>query len=351
MKELNGPTLKIAPKKDFSKRESEYDGELSKDNQEHIKQITQFDEEQFLQEVKESGMENTINDFSKENVQGIKQPRKFFKTKLTLAFLGILVFAESFYYIAELIADFDVLDAAWLAFFCIIVSSFFVTVFGEYRSLRTLKNAEEARRRNHYFLNSNAIGNADVYCQKLCSPLEKDYSPAVEKWRCVIKSHHTNKEVTELFDDLVVAEADKKAIGVIRKQSAATAALIGVSPLASVDMMVVFIRHWQMIDQISRAYGLKLGYSARIKLLRQIAKHMMYAGASEILLDASVYALGSSITAKLSTKVAQGVGAGSLTGRLGLQVMAQCRPFEWKSANKPTLTSIASHILNDLRRL
>ena len=116
-------------------------------------------------------------------------------------------------------------------------------------------------------------------------------------------------------------------------------------------MMVVFIRHWQMIEQISRAYGLKLGYSAKIRLLKQIVKHMIYAGSSEILLDASVYALGSSLTAKLSTKVAQGLGAGALTGRLGLQVIAQCRPLEWNDANKPTLTAITNHILTDLRLL
>ena len=106
-----------------------------------------------------------------------------------------------------------------------------------------------------------------------------------------------------------------------------------------------------MINQVSSAYGLRLGYGARISLLKRIVKHMIYAGSSEILLEASAYALGSSLTAKLSTKVAQGLGAGALTGRLGLQVITQCRPVEWKDANKPTLVSLTKQILTDLRNL
>ena len=78
---------------------------------------------------------------------------------------------------------------------------------------------------------------------------------------------------------------------------------------------------------------------------------MVYASASEILFDAGVYALGSSITSKLSAKVAQGVGTGALTTRLGLQVIDQCRSLGWLDRQRPTLSSMTSHLLTNLQAL
>lgn len=327
-------------------------GELAqKDEVEHIKHVSHFEREDFLPSTLEEADGAAVTPSDDEVVSSTKHGSRFFKTKLMFALLSVLFFAESFLFINELVADFNVMGAAWLSFFLFVFGSFVTTGFNEYRSLSQLKKAEDTRRQSHYFSNSYANGSASTFCQTLCLPLEENCAVEIDKWHSVLLSHYSDKEVIELFDNIVVAQADKKALSIVRKQMAATAALIGVSPLASVDMVIVFIRHWQMINQISKVYGMRLGYVARVSLLRRIVKHMIYAGSSEILLDASVYALGSSLTAKLSTKVAQGLGAGALTGRLGLQVMAQCRPIEWKESNKTTLTSITKHILADLRNL
>lgn len=64
-----------------------------------------------------------------------------------------------------------------------------------------------------------------------------------------------------------------------------------------------------------------------IRLLRMIGQHMLYAGAAELITDVGLDWLGAELSARLSARLAQGVGAGLLTVRLGLQTMQVCRPI------------------------
>jgi putative membrane protein len=105
-----------------------------------------------------------------------------------------------------------------------------------------------------------------------------------------------------------------------------------------------------MMNQISEIYGLHLGYWARVKLLRKIFHTMLYAGAAEILSDAGNYALGAGITGKLSTRVAQGMGAGVLTARIGLKAINECRPMPWLCEKKPGLSGISKQLFTDLSK-
>jgi putative membrane protein len=105
-----------------------------------------------------------------------------------------------------------------------------------------------------------------------------------------------------------------------------------------------------MMNQVSEIYGLHLGYWGTVKLMRKIFHTMLYAGAAEILSDAGNYALGAGITGKLSTRVAQGMGAGVLTARIGLKAMNESRPLPWLLEAKPGLSGISKQLLADLNK-
>ena len=77
---------------------------------------------------------------------------------------------------------------------------------------------------------------------------------------------------------------------------------------------------------------------------------MLYAGAAEIISDAGNYALGASLTGKLSTRIAQGMGAGVLTARIGLNAIHSCRPVPWLSVQRPGLNQLSKKILTDLHK-
>jgi putative membrane protein len=113
----------------------------------------------------------------------------------------------------------------------------------------------------------------------------------------------------------------------------------------------VLWRNIRMLNQISEVYGIELGYWGRLALIRSVFKTMLYAGASEILADAGNYALGAGITGKISTRIAQGMGAGVLTARIGLKAIQTCRPMPWLSCKKPGVSAISGQLLDELKKL
>lgn len=54
--------------------------------------------------------------------------------------------------------------------------------------------------------------------------------------------------------------------------------------------------------------------------------------------------------ARLSTRVAQGIGAGLLTARLGIKTMELCRPLPWMD-DKPKLADFRRQLLSQLKNI
>ena len=58
--------------------------------------------------------------------------------------------------------------------------------------------------------------------------------------------------------------------------------------------------------------------------------------------------LGAELTAKLSARAAQGVGAGLLTARLRLRTIEACRPLPWCADEKPRLGELRKRLVGQL---
>lgn len=95
-------------------------------------------------------------------------------------------------------------------------------------------------------------------------------------------------------------------------------------------MLLVAWRNFRLIEQISAVYGVELGYWSRIRLVKLVLANMALAGASEVVADTGMNMLSMDIAGRVSTRVAQGVGVGLLTARLGLKAMALMRPLPCK---------------------
>ncbi|MGS2720474.1 YcjF family protein [Paraglaciecola aestuariivivens] len=243
----------------------------------------------------------------------------------------------------------DWLAGLWLVILFIAILALVRWGFYELKSLTELKKLQSLRTRSSELANKQVIGRAEQHCLELIKSLPKQAKPWVQDWSTSLESHHTDSEVLALFEHKVMAELDKQALQKIKSHASAASVLIALSPFALVDMLIVLWRNILMLNQISRIYGLRLGYWARIRLIKNILHNMLYAGAAEILSDAGNYALGASVTSKLSTRVAQGLGAGVLTARLGLKAIDQSRPFPWLSEPKPGLSELSKQLLSDLR--
>lgn len=71
-------------------------------------------------------------------------------------------------------------------------------------------------------------------------------------------------------------------------------------------MLLVAWRNLRMLEQISRVYGVELGYWARIRLLKLVFVNMALAGASELVTDAGMDLLSMNLQGKCQPDLPKG---------------------------------------------
>jgi len=193
------------------------------------------------------------------------------------------------------------------------------------------------------------IGEAGPFIQSLLEHYPD--SQAKRTYLSQVSAEHNDAEKVMLFDELVLSERDELAKKYISRFSAESALLLAASPLAALDMALILWRNQAMISKIAKVYGIELGYWSRIKLIRSIIVNIIYAGTAEVATDLGTQLLSVEMTGKLSARVAQGLGGGLLTARLGYQAMVLCRPIKFNQKNKPKLSQIHQHLLSEIKGL
>lgn len=323
--------------------------EQSADFEEHT-QVSGVDDIQRMHMINSSEqIVEPIPDTLKES----KLPRR--KSRKALFWLFMLVSLlggiELWLFTIEVFNQRDWLGAIWLVLLLIGLLIACKHVISEFRGLKHLKAQTNFKQQAQLMLSGSSIGQGEHFCNSIVAPLENQYADSIVEWKNAIEPHHMDAEILRLFELKILSKADATALQCVTKNASASAAMIAVSPFALLDMAIVLWRNFVMLKQVSRAYGIKLSYWGRISLVRQIFKTMLYAGASEIVADAGNYALGAGVTGKLSTRVAQGLGAGVLTTRIGVKAMHACRPLPWIENKPPGLSKLASQLLQDLKKV
>ena len=298
-----------------------------------------------------------VSDEPIADTQPLQYTEELTITKIGKKWLAILLAvvllassAELVLFIVAIVDQMDWLAAVWLSIFSVFGILVIRQVFVEYSGLKQLKRQSDIRTQSEHMAKTSVIGLAEQHCLKIAKTLPNDYQSLVANWRDSFDSHHCDSEVLCLFELQVLAPIDKLAIKQVSNNASAASVMIAVSPFALLDMLIVLWRNIRMVNQVSAIYGLHLGYSGRVKLIRKIFHTMLYAGAAEILSDAGNYALSAGITGKLSTRVAQGMGAGVLTARIGLKAINESRPLPWLSQTKPGVSGISKQLLADLNK-
>lgn len=221
----------------------------------------------------------------------------------------------------------------------------------ELLGLKTLKRQEKNRVRAQLILSEQSNIKAVDFCQAIHQKISYDFSLVVEeKWQKSLSLELNDAERLQLYDLNVLSEVDNKAITEIAKYSSETMVMVAISPLALVDMLIVFWRNIKMVDKISGLYGLNLGYWSRIQLIKQVFTNMFLVGASEMIVDLGTDALGADLLGKFSGRLAQGFAAGMLTARLGLNTINSCRPLPFIQ-QKPKLSQVRNALLKQVKNL
>ncbi|MGS0695437.1 TIGR01620 family protein [Shewanella sp. 0m-4] len=221
--------------------------------------------------------------------------------------------------------------------------------FVEWRKLKALKAIEDSQSVGNRLVHSMQMGEADPFIDEIIEKLPKTVQ--VSRYQQSVTAEHNDAEKLILFDSLVLSERDLAAKKIVRRFAQESALLLAASPLAMLDMAIILWRNQSMINKLAACYGVELGYWSRIKLIRSIIGNIIYAGSSEIITDLGTQLLSVEMSGKLSARLAQGLGGGLLTARLGYQAMALCRPLEFTAQSKPKLSGIHKELLLSLKEL
>ncbi|TMP75530.1 TIGR01620 family protein [Pseudoalteromonas sp. S1608] len=217
----------------------------------------------------------------------------------------------------------------------------------EYRMLRSLKRNQLHRHEANRLLNSEQVGGAIPWLEKLHKHQQLDN---FENFKNQVATHHSDKEIMSLYANSLLITQDNQAKKLINRFATESALLVALSPIALMDMMAVLWRGTKLIEQIGRIYGIGFGYASRIKLYRMLIKQVMFVGSAELVSDLAATALSAELLGKLSGRAAQGVSAGIFTARIGYKAMELSRPLprleNKRSLLKGTVQGIASKIMS-----
>ncbi|MDD1794841.1 YcjF family protein [Enterovibrio sp. ZSDZ42] len=242
----------------------------------------------------------------------------------------------------------DWLAVGWSGFVAGIAAMGIAALGREFIALRRLKGRQDEREQVLSIIDADGIGKAKSVCEKLAKQANSEMTAGYDKWQTSLAATHNDREVFELYDQMVVVEQDIRAKKMVTKYASEAAVMVALSPLALADMLLVAWRNFRLLEQVSTIYGVKLGYWSRIRLLRLVLANMAFAGASEAMTDIGTDLLSVDLAGKLSARAAQGLGVGLLTARLGYKAMAVMRPLPYVGTKAPKLSDMRKQLLRRL---
>lgn len=221
----------------------------------------------------------------------------------------------------------------------------------EWRHLWRLRQRSEQRDKARTLMQSHGVGQAREFCEGLVRQAGIDGGhPALQQWRNALHDSQNDREIVALYAAIVQSALDGAARREIGRSAAESTLMIAVSPLALVDMAFIAWRNLRLVNRIAVLYGIELGYYSRLRLFKMVLFNIAFAGASELVREAGMDWLGQDVAARLSTRAAQGIGAGLLTARLGIKAMELCRPLPWLADEKPRLGDYRHELMQELKQ-
>lgn len=322
-----------------------------------------FDNDDYLSIEDQTELPAELNDQAQtDSVLEVKKSRPRWLWRIALALFTVVISIETFDFFVNGFAQSPIITSIYAAILSCLVVLAGSSILSEWSTLRQFKRREKLKQQaNELLFNSDSVTvqNQDLldvesFCQKITDNLpcdlcfEKEGEQA-QAWQDALNSPHSNQELLQLYSRLVLSKVDEKAMAEIAKFSTEAVVLVSLSPVAIIDMLIILWRNLRMVNKVAGLYGLKLGYWSRIKLIRQVFVNMVYAGASELIADFGAEMIGADLLGKLSGRLAQGLGAGMLTARLGVKTMQLCRPIPFE--DKPKLAHVRKEMLTTIKNL
>ncbi len=219
-------------------------------------------------------------------------------------------------------------------------------LFGQQREMKQVLQLREASEKH---LNDNHFGQSKEWLEALrLLYADKPQAALLESALKTLPDYNSDTEVVRHLSEHFFQKLDELALKRITSYSQQTGVLIALSPLALLDLVLALWRNVRMIDEIGQIYGLRPSRMGRVQLFRQLLKSMVLASATELMADYWTDFTSASLSNVVSTRLAQGMGVGLYTARIGLKTMALCRPLSFTDESKPGIKTLLPHIKTHL---
>lgn len=322
-----------------------------------------FDNQDYLPINETTDLPAVQDDLTSENNSSTNETsRPRWLWRILLSLVAVLIGVEGYEFFTVGFEQSPIITSIYAIILSCLVIMASSSIYSEWSTLRQFKRREKLKQQANNILKNNDTFpkqrdkplDAATFCNNITKNLPSDLLFEKEQeqekiWQDAVNNQYSDSELLKLYSRVVLSKVDDKAMTEIARFSTEAVVLVALSPIAIVDMLIILWRNLRMINKIAGLYGIKLGYWSRIKLIRQVFINMVYAGASELIADFGTDMIGADLLGKLSGRLAQGLGAGMLTARLGVKTMQLCRPIPFE--DKPKLSHVRKEMLTTIKQL
>ena len=282
-------------------------------------------------------------------------PIKGFKTFLYgLGLLVLVIATAEIYSIYQYAAGIHSLVAVVYLLILLLVIGLGLRALRNYlRDPDNLSTLDDIQLQASRLQEESTFGNSKPFIERLGS-FYADKPHAVHFQRCIdqLPDYNNDRETIDHVERVFLEPLDNEAIRRISNYCLQTGTLVAVSPWAAADMILSLWRSIKMIDEISEVYGLRPSLPNRLKLVKSVARQMIFVGTSQLAADMTVEVLGSqSVVAFASARAGQGIGAAMYTARIGIATMRVTRPIGFAEAKLPSSRALIEPMLASLKKL
>ncbi|MBE9561610.1 MAG: TIGR01620 family protein [Proteobacteria bacterium] len=262
-----------------------------------------------------------------------------------------MLLVNTYQFVTQQYENSYILGNIFLCLVMIITGATLTLSWRSYQKINKLQTITKLQQEGEQLIANNSYGNAMRYVNKITQFYDQrpEIKTRLEHFYLTISDSHHDREVCSLFSDFVLKDIDQQAYKVVTKRSQETALWVMISQIAWLDTILTLWRNTRMIRDVAELYGTKPGFFGSFKLVSAVMQSLIYAGVSEMAADSVTEIVGNSVLSIVSAQVAQGLGSGLLTARVGMYAMQACRPLPFTDENKPKVKDIRREIIGSLK--
>lgn len=242
----------------------------------------------------------------------------------------------------------DIIGWTAIVLSTLLILSLIVLIAKELISLSRLKKLGNLKVKGAEIHDNNQLKPAKNYARQIKqlysdSPKRSWVLKALKEQEQTIMD---GRELVELIDTEIGAPLDKEVQKIISETAKKVSILTAIAPGPFIDMAAVTLLNLIMIRKIAAVYGVRPGLWGLTRLGRNILAHLALSGGLAMTSDLLQPLIGSSIAAKLSKKLGEGMINGALTIRIGISAQEITRPIPYIKSPKTSFAKIVSTSLD-----